>query len=53
MLFRSPVPRRSGRIVSQPDRYMFVGEVFEALSIEFEFDPATYEEVMADVGSAY
>ena len=30
----TPVPRRSGRIVSQPDRYMFLGEAFQKVSIE-------------------
>ena len=30
---------------------MFLGEVFEAVSIESESDPATYEEAMADVDS--
>ena len=32
----TPVPRRSGRIVSQPDRYMFLGKAFQAVSIESE-----------------
>ena len=48
-----PVPCRSGRIVRQPDRYMFLGKVFEAISIESESDPATYKEAMADVDSAH
>ena len=30
----APVPNRSRRIVSQPDRYMFLGEAFQAVSIE-------------------
>ena len=47
------VPHRSGRIVSQPDRYMFFGEAFQAISIESESDPATYKEAMADVNSAH
>ena len=51
--FFAPVPRRSGWIVSQPDRYMFIGEAFQTVSIEFESDPATYEEAMADVDSAH
>ena len=32
---------------------MFLGEVFEAVSIESKYDPSTYEEAMADVDSAY
>ena len=48
-----PVPCRRGRIVSLPDRYMFLGEAFQAVSIESESDPATYEEAMTDVDSAH
>ena len=48
-----PVPRTSGRMVRQPDRYMFLGEAFQAVSIESESDPATYEEAMVDVHSAH
>ena len=47
------VPRCSGRIVNQSDRYMFLGEAFQAVSIESESDPAKYEEAMADVDSAH
>ena len=32
---------------------MFLGEAFEDVSIEFESDPATYEETIADVDSAH
>ena len=49
----TPIPRRSGRIVSQPNRYVFLGEAFQAVSIESESDPATYKEAMADVDSAH
>ena len=49
----APIPCRSGRIVSQPDRYMFLGEAFQAVSIEFESDPTIYEEAMADGDSAH
>ena len=37
----APVPCCSGRIVSQPDRYMFLGEAFQAVFIVFESNPAT------------
>ena len=47
------VPHRSGRIISQPDRYMFLGEAFQVISIKPELDPATYDEAMADVDSAH
>ena len=32
---------------------MFLGEVFEVVSIESESDPDTYEEAIADVDSAH
>ena len=32
---------------------MFLGEAFQAVSVESESDPATYEEAMADVDSAH
>ena len=32
---------------------MFLGEAFQAVSIEFESDPAIYEEAMANVDSAH
>ena len=49
----APAPRRSGRIVSQPDRYMFLGEAFQVVSIESKSDPTTYEKAMADIDSAH
>ena len=49
----APVPRHSRRIVSQLDRYMFFGEAFQAVSIESESDPTTYEQAMANVDSAH
>jgi hypothetical protein len=42
------VPRRSGRIVRAPDRFMFLGEVHEAVSDELESDPRTYDEAVND-----
>ena len=32
---------------------MFLGEVFKPVSIEFEYDSATYKEAMDDVDSAH
>ena len=32
---------------------MFLGEAFHAISIESKFDPATYEEAMANVDSTH
>jgi hypothetical protein len=42
------VPRRSGRIVRAPNRFMFLGEVHEAVSDEIESDPRTYDEAVND-----
>ena len=47
----APVPLRSGRIVKKPNRCMFLGEAFEAVSENLESDPPSYEEVMADTDS--
>ena len=44
--------RRSGRIIREPKRYMFNGEVFKAESIEHVDDPTTYKEAMEDVDSS-
>ena len=43
------VPRRSGRIVRPPIRFIGLGETYEAISEEAESDPYTYEEAMNDV----
>ena len=42
------VPRRSGRIIREPDRFMFLGEAFEAVSENSKSDPTSYEKAMAD-----
>ena len=42
-------PRRSGRIVKQPIRFIGLGETYEAISEEAETDPCTYEESMNDI----
>ena len=49
----APVPRRSGRIVSQPDRYMFFREAFQTVFIESKSNSTIYEEAMVDVDLAY
>ena len=40
------MPRRSGRIVRPPIRFIGLGETYEAISEEAELDPYTYEEAM-------
>ena len=41
--------RHSGRIIWQPDRFMFGGEALEAEAIGHEDDLYTYNEAMGDV----
>ena len=43
------VPRRSGRIVRPPIRFIGLGETYEAILEEAETDPYTYEETMNDI----
>ena len=45
------VPCRSGRIVRESDRFMFLGEAFEAISENLESDPTSYEVARADSDS--
>ena len=47
------VPHRSGRIIREPDKFMFLGEAFEAISEDSESDPTSYEEAMADSDSSH
>ena len=42
----APLPHRSGRIIREHDRFMFLGEVFEAVFENLESDPTSYEEAM-------
>ncbi|MCQ7016867.1 DDE-type integrase/transposase/recombinase, partial [Clostridioides difficile] len=42
------VPRRSGRVVRQPERFMFLGESSDLVLGEQEQDPWTYEEALQD-----
>ena len=43
------VPRRSGRIVRPPIRFIDLGETYKAISEEAETNPYTYEEAMNDI----
>ena len=40
------VPRRSGRFVKPPIRFIGLGETYETISKKVETDPYTYEETM-------
>ena len=42
-------PHHSGRIISPLVRFISLGETYEAISEEDEFDPFTYEEAMKDI----
>jgi hypothetical protein len=43
------IPRCSGRIVKAPDRFIFLGEAYEAIPEEPELDSRTYDEAVNDV----
>ena len=43
------VPRRSGRNVRPPIRFIGLGETYVAISEEAETDPYTYKEAMNDI----
>ena len=43
------MPRRSGRIVRPPIRFIGLGETYETISEEAESNPYTYEEAMNDI----
>ena len=43
------MPRRSGRIVRPPIRFISLGETYEVILEEAESDSYTYEEVMKDI----
>ena len=42
------MPRRSGRVVRQPDRYMFLGESYERILDELDAEPVNYNEALQD-----
>ncbi|XP_057510754.1 uncharacterized protein LOC130793116 [Actinidia eriantha] len=42
------VPRRSGRVRHQPDRYMFLGESYDMIPDELNTEPVNYNEALHD-----
>ena len=44
----TPVPRRSWRVVILLDRFMYLGEFFEAILEEHEIDPTDYDKAMCN-----
>ena len=42
-------PHCSGRIIRPPVRFIGLGETYEPISKEAEFDPYTYEEAIKDI----
>ena len=47
------VPHRSWRIIREHNRFMFLGEAFEAVFDNLESNPTSYEEAMADNDSSH
>ena len=47
------MPRRSGRIVRPPIRFIGLGETYEAISEEAESNPYIYEEAINDIDAHY
>ena len=45
----TPMPCHSGRVVKQPDQFMYLGESFETILEEHEIDPIDYDETISDV----
>lgn len=45
------VPHRSGMIVRPPDRFLFLGESYEAIPEEPKQDPCNYDETINDIDS--
>ena len=39
----------SGKVVKQPDQFMYLGESFETILKEHEIDPIDYDETISDV----
>ena len=43
------MPRCSGRVVKQLDRFMYLGKSFTTILKEHEIDPIDYNEAMSDM----
>ena len=41
--------RRSGRMTHKPSRYLLLGELYQAITIDSEEDPVNYKEALEDV----
>ena len=50
---RTLMPCHSGRVVKQPDQFMYLGKSFEAILKEHEIDPINYNEAMSDVNAHF
>ena len=48
-IFSTLMPCRGGRVVKQPDRFMYLGKSFEAILKEHEIDLIDYDEAMSDM----
>ena len=43
------MPCRSGRVVKQPDRFIYLEKSFKAILKEHEIDPIDFNKIMSDV----
>ena len=42
------MPRHSGKVIKQPDPFIYLGKSFKAILKEHEIDPIDYDKVMSD-----
>ena len=42
------MPRRSGRVIFQPNWYMFLGESYDRIPDELDAEPVNYNEALQD-----
>ena len=47
-IFSTLMPHHSGKVVKQPDGFIYVGKSFKAILKEHEIDPIDYDKAMSD-----
>ena len=45
------MPHHSGKVVKQPNRFIYVGKSSKAILKEHEIDPIDYDKAMSDEGA--
>ena len=53
LISSTSMPCRSGRVVKQPNRFMYLGKSFEVILKEHEIDPIDYDKVISDVDAHF